>query len=58
MLENSVKIAIIQALVTDGVKFVIAIKASKKIKQTIFPFFFPIIEFCNTYVSPRIMYYT
>ena len=58
MPENSVKTAIIQALVTDGVKFVIAIKTSKKNIQTIFPFFFPIIEFCNTYVSPRIMYDT
>ena len=58
MPENSVKTAIIQALVTDGVKFVIAIKKSKKIIQTIFSFFFPIIEFCNTYVSPRIMYDT
>ena len=53
--ETSVKIAIIHALVTEGVKFVIAINIIKKNIQNTLPFLFPIIEFCVIYVNPTII---
>ena len=53
--ETSVKIAIIHALVTEGVKFVIAINIIKKNIQNTLAFLFPIIEFCVIYVNPIIM---